>query len=239
MFRVGICDDEQTICTQIENIILNYNNETSMRIDLEVFYTGEGLCEFIENEHTFDLIFLDIELKTTDGIEIGRKIRKEQNDDVTQIIYISAKQGYAMDLFENRPLNFLLKPLREEKIIKYLNEAMLLYKKYNLFFEFSIGKEFYKVPFKDIIYFVSHNKKINIITINRTYESYMKLDDIKRMLQDKDFLSIHKSYLVNYMYISESQHDNIKLTNGDNLPISQTYRKEVRDTLMNRRKGRK
>jgi len=43
MFRIAICDDEQVICSQIENIILNYAAENNEKIDTQVFYSGEEL----------------------------------------------------------------------------------------------------------------------------------------------------------------------------------------------------
>lgn len=237
MFRVAICDDEHAICSQIESIILSLQEDIFDKFDIEVFYSGEDLFRFILNEHKFDVIFLDIELKQMNGVEVGRRIREEMLDEVTQIIYISAKQSYAMDLFQTRPLNFLIKPINKEKIRKSLKLAMQLSSRCNLFFEFHVGKMYYRVPYKDIIYFESDDKKIRIISTENTYEFYGKLADINKGVPSKDFLLIHKSYLINYMYVSEAKYDSIKLSNEISLPISQTYRKEVRDFLIKRRKG--
>ena len=118
MFRIAICDDESTICSQIEKIILGAHRIINEEIEIEIFGSGEELCEFMENRHLFDLIFMDIELKLINGIEVCRKIREEFKDESSKIIYISARDGYAMDLFESRPLNFLVKPLSAEIIIK-------------------------------------------------------------------------------------------------------------------------
>ena len=55
------------------------------------------------------------------GVEIGKYIRKKLENNVAQIVYISSKKSYAMELFENRPFDFLIKPLTEEAIKKVLN----------------------------------------------------------------------------------------------------------------------
>lgn len=236
MFRVAICDDEQTVCSRIEKIILDYQKISAKKIDILVFLSGQELCKFIKEGQAFDLIFLDIELNKLNGIEVGRIIREEIKDDITQIVYISAKKDYAIELFENRPLNFLVKPISEDKIIKNLKIAMEFHKNGNLFFEFSRGAVFYKIPYKEIMYFASNDKKIRVITINEEYEFYGKLTDLEELTNDKDFILIHKSYLVNYLYILEARYDNLKLTNNVILPISQTYRKEVRNKFIMRRK---
>lgn len=239
MYRVAICDDESYICSQIEDIIINYQKETMKEIDIEVFYSAEDLYRFIKEEHKFDIIFLDIELKQMNGVEIGRIIRQEIQDEATQLLYISSKQDYAMALFDNRPLNFLIKPLSKEKVEKYLQQAIEISEKSNLFHEFNVGKVHYKVPYKDIMYFESDDKKIRIITNTVTYECYGKLTEIKEVVPSTEFFYIHKSYLVNYLYVSEAQYERLKMTSGIYLPISQTYRKDVRDMLIKRRKGRR
>lgn len=237
MFRVAICDDERAICSHIESVILNFQESILDKFDIEVFYSGEDLCRYILNDHRFDIIFLDIELKQMNGVEVGKWIRDELLDEVTQIIYISAKQGYAMELFQTRPLNFLIKPINKEKIYKTLRLAMQLTNGCNLFFEFHAGKTYYRVPYKEIMYFESDDKKIRIISNDNVYEFYGKLADIRKGVPSKEFLLIHKSYLINYMYVSEAKYESVRLSNGKCLPISQTYRKEVRDFLIKRRKG--
>lgn len=169
---------------------------------------------------------------------MGRLIREELKDDLTQIVYISSKRGYSMDLFENRPLNFLMKPLTEEMIIKSLQKSMELSQRVSLQFEFKNGRNICKIPYKNIMYFKSNNKKISIVTANENKEFYDKLSSVYKSVPSEYFVLIHKSYLVNYLYVSEYRHDAVRMTNGEILPISQMYRKEVSRNLLKRRKGR-
>ncbi len=236
MFRVAICDDNQAVCFNIEKIILDYQKNCSEKIDILVFLSGEELYRFIKEGQAFDLIFLDIEFEKLNGIEVGRMIREELDDNIVQIVYISAKQDYAIELFENRPLNFLVKPICYEKIIKNLSFAMKLQKNNNLFFEFSYNYTSYKILYKEIIYFASDDKKIHVITTNGEYEYYGKLSELETQIEGKDFIKIHKSHLVNYQYIVEASYEKIKLSNGQTLNISQAYRKEVRNNFRMRRK---
>ena len=60
MFRVAICDDEQAICGEIEKILLDYSKERRLKIDVEIFSSGEKLCQALENGEMYYLLFLDI-----------------------------------------------------------------------------------------------------------------------------------------------------------------------------------
>lgn len=203
-----------------------------------MFYSGEELCKSMLSELNFDLIFLDIELKLLNGVEVGIKIREEMKNNTVQIVYISGKQGYAMELFQIRPMNFLVKPLSKEKITQVIKKFIELSQRDNQFFEFNIGKTFYKIPFKDILYFESERKKIRVITKSDSKEYYGRLSDVQALIESREFLAIHKSYLVNCFHVVEYQYDSVKLINGDILPISQNNRKVIRERLINCKKGK-
>lgn len=126
MIKIAICDDNKYVCGEIEQIIYNYSEQRNIKIDIEVFYDGKDLFSFIMNEHYFDLIFLDIELKSTTGIEVGTKIRNKLDDYISKIVFISSKSGYERQLFDVQPLNFLDKPIDKEKLIKCIDLALKL-----------------------------------------------------------------------------------------------------------------
>lgn len=239
MFRIAICDDDLNVCSEIEKIILEYAKNTSQEIDIDVFVSGEELCKYMKQGVEYSLIFLDIELKLLNGVRIGKIIREEMNNEFVHILYISATQRYAMDLFEVRPLNFLLKPLSKEKILKNLKKSIQLMNQENKVFEFKIGKTFYKIPYKEILYFVSQGKKVKIVTKNSIREYYGKLANIRQILPRDHFLTIHKSYIANAYYIMEYQYECLKLVNEEVLPISQTYRKTIREKLLKQKRGRR
>jgi DNA-binding LytR/AlgR family response regulator len=239
MYRVAVCDDDLSVCSQVEKVILEYSKNQSVPIEVDVYTSGEEMCRCMQGAMEYHIIFLDIELKMINGVEVGKIIREEMKNEIVHILYISAMQGYAMELFAIRPLNFLVKPLKEEDIIKNLEKSMELSYHDNKVFEFKLGKAYYKVAIKDIYYFASEGKKVKIITNKDDLEYYGKLGDVRNTIPQDDFLTIHKSYIVNSRYILQYKYDTITLVNGEELPISQAYRKEIRERLLNQRRDRK
>ncbi|WMJ77724.1 MULTISPECIES: LytR/AlgR family response regulator transcription factor [unclassified Sedimentibacter] len=228
MFQIGICDDESIICSEIENIILNYSKLISEKIEVDVFYSGEELYNYLKNDNYFDMIFLDIELKKLNGIELGKIIRNEMKNEITQIVYISSKENYAMELFEVRPLNFLIKPIDDAKVIEMMNKVMELLNKLDFYFKYKQGHNFFRKEIKDIIYFESDNRQVKMVTTTDEIKFYGTLSEIHLQLEPHKFFFIHKSYLVNYYHVAESYYDRLVMTNSQILPISQSKRSEVR-----------
>ena len=62
MYDIGICDDGENICTSIENMLLQYAGENNIQITVNIWYTGEGLKDYLKAGNHLDILFLDIEL---------------------------------------------------------------------------------------------------------------------------------------------------------------------------------
>lgn len=229
MFRIAICDDEQAIGSQIENILLKYSKRTYLEVDITVFYSGEELYRYIETGHEFDLIYLDIEMELMNGLEVGKKIRNTMKDHKTEIVYISGKDGYDRQLFDVQPLHFIAKPIDPKMVIEDLNLAMLRVEKLGGIFTYRKTIETYKVPIKDIIYFESMDRELRIVSINNEDIFYGIIQQIFETVAKYQFIKIHRSYIVNYRHIAIFKYDEVIMSNGIRLPISQSRRKEVRE----------
>ena len=107
MFHIGICDDEKGTCAQLEEWCCDFGEKNGFDIEIYVWYTGESLCDDISDKKLqLDMLFLDIELVSTDGIKVGKYIRDELENLETAIVYISSKSSYAMNLFRVQPIDF-------------------------------------------------------------------------------------------------------------------------------------
>ncbi len=136
MYDIGICDDGENICTSIENMLLQYAGENNIQITVNIWYTGEGLKDYLKAGNHLDILFLDIELFKITGIEVGNYIRKQLDDRGMQIVYISGKASYAQQLFKTQPLDFLVKPILQEQINETIETAVRIINKKKEKFEF-------------------------------------------------------------------------------------------------------
>lgn len=228
MFRIAICDDDEVFCNQLEKYMWSYI--VNKEIEVDIYYSGEKIYDVLKNGNYYDILFLDIELNLMNGVELGKKIRNELNNNEIQIIYISGKQDYAMELFEVRPTNFLIKPLEKEVVLYNLNRVMKFIDATNICFECKIGSEWHRIPFGEIIFFESDNRKVIIHAKSKTIAVYGTLNKIEQNVP-RYFVRIHQSYLVNRSYIKHWKYNGVTLINGDIIPISQSYRKKLSNGL--------
>lgn len=235
MLRIAICDDDKVICQQLEDMLAEIEEEINEQFEVEVFYSGEELYRFLIKDNRYNLIFLDIEMRDLNGVEVGKKIRDEMNDETTQIVYISGREDYAMALFEVRPLNFLIKPVSKIKVEAAINKAIKILGESKHFYEYKNGNVNFSVPVGDILYFESDGRKVNIILMDDMKVFYGKLSEVEEKLKSQDFIMIHKSYLINFNHVIEYTYDYVKMSNKETLTISQNNRKAVREQLLRRK----
>ncbi len=236
MIRVAICDDDRVLCAQLEDLVLRAGRNNNLDFDISVFYTGESLCYCLQTDK-FDLLFLDIELATMTGIEIGRNIRDDYEDNETQIVFMSGMTSYAMSLFKIRPLDYLIKPLDYQTVENAILTAIKLMRLQHAYFEFSEQRSTVRIPVSSILYFESMGKKIRLVTKKGEHAFYGKKDDILKQISPDILLEIHNSYLVNHNMVEKYNYTEVVMINKDVLPISQTYRKHIRNWLLKKKKG--
>lgn len=236
MYRIGICDDDRVFCADLEEKICRIAETLPEKAEVEVWYSGEGLLGDISRGESLDLLFLDIELVQKNGIQVGRFIREDMDDIRTHIVYVSSREGYAMQLFRIQPLDFLVKPVTEERLREVLLRSMRQKRGPGAWFAYQSGGDLRRIPAGDILYFMSMDKKIRMVSRDGEAEFYGRLKEICRQLPG-DFWTIHQSYVINRQYVSEYAYDSVKMSDGTVLSISKPYRKEVRSRIQQLRKA--
>lgn len=234
--HIAICDDDEAIVTQLESILTVGVGDGLFSASWESYDSGEKLWDDLWAGKRFDLIFLDIQMGQLDGLTLGRKIRQELQDKVTSLIYISNCPNYALSLYETYPLTFFVKPLEEEKIRQVLTAVGEKVQTNRSYFVYTKEGEQHYVQLIDILYFESKGKKVQIITNNGQDDFKDKLANVKQELEEKGFISIHKSLLVNRQHIRTYYSKNVRLDNGQTLPISQSHRSDVQRKIVKDRR---
>lgn len=229
MIRAAICDDENNVCSAIEKMLFKAAFELNFQIQTDVYYSGERLCEQLEAGEYYDIIFLDIELECKNGVEVGHYIRSKLVNDTVQIAYVSGKTHYAMELFKISPIDFLVKPIEYEQLYDVMSKLLRIKKIYADVFSYKVGHDTYNEKIQNILYFESKDRKVGIFTFDKTDEFYGSLDDIYQQLKDFGFVSIHRSYLINYNNVESFKYDSVTMLNGVTLKISQSKRKYLSD----------
>lgn len=228
MIKIAIVDDADIICETIETFLIRFSKDYKLPIEFDSYCSGTEIINKLSKTY-YDCIFLDIEIGEMSGIDVSRYLRETLKNETTEIIYVSSHSQYAVDLFDFDPITFLLKPIDEERLTKGFTKFLKRLKINEEVFAFKTGREFFRIPLKDILYFESSDHKIILHTLEENYDFYDKIDRLVALLEPQRFLYLHKSFLANSKHIQNFGYDSVTIDNGDLIPISQSKRRKIRE----------
>lgn len=228
MIRIAVCDDEVIVTSEIEELLFKVARKQLINIEVDVFFDGNTLEKSIKDGNSFDLIYLDIEMKVMNGVDAAKRIRKL--DQTVLLIYISGYESYLKELFEVEPFRFISKPINREIFNSYFEKACQKVSYREVYFQFQFNKEIKRVELNNIVYFESRGRIVHIFMNGYEDKFYGKLDEVEKTLKNSSiiFLRIHQSFFVNYNYIKRMSYSRVELIDGKELQISEDKKKKIR-----------
>lgn len=241
MIRIAICSDDNILCTKLKIMAQGVIYSHSAKSCINIFSPSKHLSialDTIKSKSFYNIFFIDMDSKSINGLDLGCKIRKKLGLEISQIIYLSSKQENAFKIFKTAPIGFILKPITYEDISEAFDNVFSIFKSENETFEYHFGRKLYKAHIKDIIYFQSHNRVVDIVMKTGISSFYGTLNEVYNQIDNSYFLFTHKSYLINCHYIKKFEYCEVVMSNNDILPISQINRKSLRPLLLDFEKTR-
>ena len=233
MLNIAVCDDERAVCEYLKTSILDLLAEADLDGRVTVFGDGAPLCEAYEaGNGDFDLILLDVTMKTCDGLTAAKRIRAVDRD--VMIVFVTASAEYVFSGYEVRAFRYLLKPELVNGFAGVFRDCLReLTKSDEVRFSFQTGAETKSVPARDVLYFESDRRKVLLrCTGGREYSFYDKLDNVEQTLKKHDFVRCHQSFLVNARRIESIRQGELRLTDGTALPVSKHRAKETNEAFL-------
>ena len=218
-----IVDDEplaiKVLETHIENI-------SSLHIAASCNNAFEAMDVLKKN--TIDLMFLDIHMPKLMGHEFLRTLRNPP-----KVIFTTAYKEYALDAFELDAIDYLLKPVTLERLIKSINKfsnvpALEIKEENNLvdnegFIYFRAERKMIKVGYSDIVYIESMKDYVKIIRAgNKPLLVKQSISSLEDVLPAHLFLRIHRSYIVAINKIDAFTNNDVEI-GGQEIPIGRMY----------------
>jgi DNA-binding LytR/AlgR family response regulator len=225
-----IVDDEPAAHYVLANYIKQNPN-------LELVFQGYNGIEAMDylRENRVDLMFLDINMPEISGMELLKILQVHP-----KTILTTAYSEFALESYDYGVIDYLLKPIYFPRFLKAIDRFFLTENTVNKEDEIVINSVSIKIDgyFVDIeldqlLYAQSFGNYVKLHTIKRTYLASITTIELEKCLPEKNFMRIHKSYIVALDKIEATEKDFVILKR-EKLPIGITYRRELTDRLKNK-----
>lgn len=231
--KIIICDDSIEDLLEIEKILLKYKRQhPEQDFVLEKFSNPSKLYHNILEGKMADIYILDMLMPEQTGIDLGGQIRKFGNGNV--IIYITSSDDFALDAYEVHAVRYLLKPIDENKLFEALDYALSYTMiKQEPMYMVKTKDGLVQTPYSRIEYIENVYRKLEVHLIDGKVLKSLFIrssfeETVHEIVEKKNFLQIHKSFIVNLAYAKRLTIDNIIMESGKQLPISKARAAEVK-----------
>ena len=179
------------------------------------------------DEHSIDLLFLDIQMPDITGTDFYKTLKKKP-----EAIFTTAHTEYALQGFELNAIDYLLKPISFERFVKAVNRAKdyIEFKSNKStgnkdYFFINAAHKIHKIFYRDILY-MEGLKDYTKIHLAGTQNPLLILQNLKYFedsLPKNDFIRVHRSYIVSINKLNTITRKLVTI-GASSMPVSDNYR---------------
>lgn len=207
--KIAICDDESRVTEEVEKALNYYFGIKSIDAEIFSFENGEDL---LHSDVIFDMAFLDVEMPSVSGVEVGKKLKQKFSNII--IFMITAYSEYLDDAFELGAYRFLQKPLDVTRLYRSLDAALLSISGRDIKI-ICPNNDSVMVSTQSIIFCETYKRKSKIVTTKGQYISNESLAYWKGKLDELNFCSPHASYIINFNFVESFNRSSLTLAHED------------------------
>lgn len=225
-------------------MVCNFIKQTPF-LELTAFFdNGIDALQHIRN-HSVDLVFLDIQMADLSGMQVAKILANDKTTLQPLIVFTTAYSEYAIDGFKVDALDYLLKPFGYEDFLNSANKAKKQLSRDSAVAPINFGSaadyifvkvdsQIVKIMLADILYFEGDKDyiKIHLKSSTSPVLSLMNLKKAEELLAGKDFLRIHRSFIVSLAQAEALLKKHVKI-GGKMLPVGGLYKNKY-DAFINK-----
>ena len=237
-YYIAICDDDEYESEQLKNMLVHYVVKKYYDFVIDMYSSPEELISAYE-KGKYQVLFLDVEMKEMNGIELAKHIRNIPDKDV-HIIYVSNYSQYMSNAFDVRAFHYIEKSFTndqksemEEKlygvlddVVKDINDS----KKYIVINRFQNESSICLIS--DIISVHSTQKdplSISVHCSEKDIKGITRLKEIYDQLSTFHFAYVSKWCIVNILHIKAFKKNKLIMDDDSVCAISRRYKKSFNE----------
>ena len=232
MLKIAVCDDSRELLEKVEKDLHEYENVRNTPATVHTYTNAVDLLDG-RKKTDYDILILDIIMPGFTGMQAAHEIRKF-NEEI-KIIFLTSSKEFAIESYSVGAYYYLLKPVLNEKLFSVLDKVVseIASKQESCVIYTHMG--IVNIPFAKIECIEVYNKHLDFhLSDGSTKETRGALTDYENVfLERKEFLKIHRSYILNMDYIHSIEAGEIATYSGKRFPVSRLLAKDIKEHYMN------
>ena len=231
--KIVVCDDNLNIINEIKEMLNEYSSVRNVPLEISAFDNGNAVLDSNEN---YNIAILDVEMPDMNGIALGEELRKRNKQIV--LIYLTAHSQYLDSALNLNAARFFEKPIDKDRFFSGIDNALERIDNTTINFFIRDDKTQVRVTAESIIYIEISHRKTKVVTEDKTYFTTHTLDYFKDRLVSSIFAQPHKSYIINFNFITAYERMEIVLDGQYKIPVSRSKQTEFHKSFVRFMEGK-
>ena len=220
--RISICDDNEQERAEVRLLLQEYLTKNSYSAHIFEFSSAQ---ELLQQKSPSDLYILDILMPETNGIELGKTLRKTQS--YAFIIYLTNTHEFAFDAFSVKPFAYLIKPAQKDDFFKEMDLYFMHIKRFERKIKIRTKDSDRVYNLNDIIAVEYYGHKLIYHTTSDRFEGVSQRESFdiatREFVETKSFIKISASFIINVHHIKRLGHEFFFMDNGSRFKVTRRY----------------
>lgn len=223
-YRIAVIDDNLTDREYVTALVRIWAENKNIAVQTASFPSAEAFLFTYEEDKAWDILLLDIEMGSMNGVELAKTIRQENA--AVQMVFITGFPDFMGEGYEVSALHYLMKPVSREKLDGVLDKAAANLSKTEKQLRIAHDRQTEFVPLSEILYVEAQKQYVAIHTAGETHRMKASLAETEGQL-DEFFFKCQRSFLVNLRYVKRIKNDCVVLKNDVEVPISRGLAEKI------------
>ena len=220
--KIAIVEDNQIWMDRIWASVNNFFQDSTIEVTIDKYYDAGS---FLDAKNEYEIIYMDVELKGVDGIEVLQHYKKAFPDAIVAIVTVHEewwRRGYEAEAYR-----YICKSNLKREVQEMLQSVMPYLQMHQKMRFYVVGADDLEIAYKDVIYIETNKRNVKIHTTKGNYINNRTISAWEEELKTKGFYRVQKAYLVNLKWVDQIEIKTVMLYNGERIPLSKTKKGDI------------
>lgn len=232
--KIAVCEDVAEEAEWLCGVIRRWSLNVGVAVEISSYENAASFFFSLEDT-VFDALFLDIKMPGEDGISLAKRLREKAYD--TSIVFVTGEKEYVLEGYEVDAVNYLLKPVSEEKLFQCLDRICVKRNVQEPFILLKTEDSQIKILQREIYKVEIFGHRLVYSTVRGTFDVISTMKEAKSELRSDWFASCYRGILVNLLHVEIIGKNSVIIADKKNgfqeeVPVSRRLRTEVNDAFI-------
>lgn len=232
MLHIAICDDNKESVLGIETVADQFFKTHCVDCEIQTYQSSENLLYDLQNEISYDLLLLDIEMPGVDGMDLAKMVFDTLP--AAKIIFITSHLEYAITAYEFSVFRYIPKTVINEKLPSALEDYYKLYRlERNEFYTVEIKNHVEQLPYREILYILKNGKYAVFHMTGKKRQPVRKtLAQVFEEINREYFYFADRGCIVNLANVVGMDDMSVHFPDNQHITISKTNISDFKTTML-------